>query len=59
MEYLKVIDYLGYAYGYGAPFLLEGQLETPDPGCGPTDLSQVLWIYSGDTAGCIGFRVWS
>ena len=42
MEYLKVIDYLGYAYGYGAPFLLEGQLETPDPGCGPTDLSQVL-----------------
>ncbi len=32
---------LAYSYGYGAPFLLEGQLDSPDPGCGPQDISKV------------------
>ena len=36
----------GYAYGYGAPFLLEGQLGSPDPGCGAADIYQVK-IYRG------------
>ena len=31
----------GYAWGYGAPFLAEGQLSSPDPGCGEDDIYQV------------------
>ena len=29
---------LGYFWGYGAPYLVEGQLGSPDPGCGADDL---------------------
>ena len=29
---------LGYAWGYGAPYLVGGQLGSPDPGCGADDL---------------------
>ena len=31
----------GYSYGYAAPFMLEGQLDSPDPGCGPQDINKV------------------
>ena len=41
----------GYTYGYAAPFMLEGQLDSPDPGCGPQDINKVkLYIWVGEGA---------
>merc|ERR1719215_54121 len=41
-DYITILANTAYSYGYGAPFLLEGQLDSPDPGCGPQDISKAL-----------------
>lgn len=33
---------LGYFWGYGAPYLVEGQLGSPDPGCGVEDMMTAM-----------------
>ena len=33
---------LGYFWGYGAPYLVEGQLGSPDPGCGAEDIMTAM-----------------
>ena len=33
---------LGYFWGYGAPYLVAGQLDSPDPGCGVDDLYSAM-----------------
>ena len=37
-----VLANAGYAWGYGALHLLEGQLESPEPGCGLEDFYAAL-----------------
>jgi len=41
-DYTLMLANSGYAYGYGAPFLAEGQLESTDPGCGAQEIYQAL-----------------
>lgn len=42
VDYMFLASNIGYGYGYGAPYLIEGQLKSPDPGCGSRDLYQGL-----------------
>jgi len=32
----------GYTWGYAGPFLTEGQLDSPEPACGASDIFQVV-----------------
>ena len=44
-DWLSHIGTALYGYGFGAPFILGGPLDDPDPGCGVADLQDVLVKY--------------
>ena len=39
---INLINISPYSTSYGAPYLIDGQLESPDPGCGANDLGEAL-----------------
>ncbi|TRY67469.1 hypothetical protein TCAL_13576, partial [Tigriopus californicus] len=41
-QQLNVAGNLGFAYGYGGPYILDGQLTNGDPGCGVDELRATL-----------------
>ena len=41
--YLSINSFIsGYTWGYAGPFLTEGQLDSPEPACGASDIFQVV-----------------